>query len=800
MRWPCRQSRALDEIADDTPGAIHRKKDLHQRERSSPAWQRQKQACDLWTAAFFQPLQPDQPAITTARLAEHLAGNTVDGRLSGIARTFSDHQPFFHWPLEFPEVFADGGFDVVLSNPPWERIKLQGQEFFAVRDARIASAANKAARAKLIDKLPETNSALHTQFVEALRAAAGASSFMRHGGRFPLTGRGDINTYAVFAELCRALNRVSGHSGIIVPSGIATDDTTKFFFQDLVQTSSLVSLFDFENRKGIFPAVHRSYKFCLLTAARGGEDIAGRPATFAFFALDPTDLRLSERCFALSAQEIQLLNPNTGNCPIFRSKSDAELTKTIYRRVPVLCREADGDRPEANPWRISFRALFHMANDSHYFRTGGELEKKGSRREGNVYCGHDGRYLPLYEAKMLHQFDHRWATCETSDDARDVRLEEKRDPGFLAQPRYWVREDVVESAIPKCPEPLAAALQVDHRPSIQRVLCLWVAGYHLNRGEEDEGDKYLLAANRFDIDRSVDRAFSDPDPHSRAIALERDFALDKQDVAAIDKQLGKPETLANDLVSRFSPKWFLGWRDICRSTDERTLIASCLPRVPVGHTFPLMFSVGVRPRSRLLLLANLNCLAADYAARQKVGGTHITYSLLKQFPVLPPNTWTSTMECGGITFLSRALLLLAIELVYTTKDLASLAKDCGDDGPPFLWDDERRFEIRCELDAAFFHLYLPADNDGHWRPAEAETAKQLETLKTHFPTPRHAVGFILDQFPLVRQKDEKAHGRYRTKERILEIYDAMLAAQRSGKPHQSALNPPPGEGPRAAKA
>ena len=73
-------------------------------------------------------------------------------------------------------------------------------------------------------------------------------------------------------------------------------------------------------------------------------------------------------------------------------------------------------------------------------------------------------------------------------------------------------------------------------------------------------------------------------------------------------------------------------------------------------------------------------------------------------------------------------------------------------------------------------------------------------MKTHFPTPRHAVGFILDQFPLVRQKDEKAHGRYRTKERILEIYDAMLAAQRSGKPYQSTLNPPPGQGPRAAKA
>ena len=696
-------------------------------------------------------------------------------------------------------MFADGGFDAILSNPPWERIKLQEQEFFAVRDARITSAANKAARAKLIDSLPETNPTLHSQFVAALRAAAGASSFMRHGGRFPLTGRGDINTYAVSAELCRELPNPRGRSGVVLPSGIAFADTTKYFFEDLVLTRSLVSLFSFFEIRKIFPATDSRDPFCLLTFG-GSKQPAADAAVFVFNAFRIEDIRKPEKQFSLSPEDIDLLNPNTRTCPIFQSARDAELTKAIYRRVPVLWREAHGDQPEANPWRISFRTLFHMANDSHHFRTGGELEKKGCRREGNVYCGHDGRYLPLYEAKMLHQFDHRWATYETADDVRDVRLEEKRDPSFLAQPRYWVQEDVVESAIPKCPEPLAAALQVGHRPSIQRMLCLWVAGYHLNRSEEDEGDKYLLAANRFDIDRSVDRAFSDPDPHSRAVALGRDFPLEKQDVAGIDKQLGKPETLANDLVKRFSPKWFLGWRDICRSTDERTLIASCLPRVPVGHTFPLMFSVGVRPRPRLLLLANLNSLAADYVARQKVGGTHIAYNLLKQFTVLPPNAWTSNSLRTGITSLAEALLSLAIELVYTSQDLASLARDCGDDGPPFLWDDERRFEIRRELDAAFFHLYLPAEYDGQWRPAEAETAKQLETLKTHFSSPGHAVGFILDQFPLVRQKDEKAHGRYRTKERILEIYDAMLAAQRSGKPYQSALNPPPGEGPRAAKA
>jgi hypothetical protein len=147
--------------------------------------------------------------------------------------------------------------------------------------------------------------------------------------------------------------------------------------------------------------------------------------------------------------------------------------------------------------------------------------------------------------------------------------------------------------------------------------------------------------------------------------------------------------------------------------------------------------------------------------------------------------------------LSQWLAPRLLELVYTAHDLAPLAIDCGDDGPPFLWDEDRRFEIRCELDAAFFHLYLPCDAGGDWRFAEGETSEQLAALRAHFPNPRGAVGFILDQFPIVRQKDEQAHGRYRTKDRILEIYDAMLAAQRKGKSYQSPLDPPPGS--RAAR-
>lgn len=165
----------------------------------------------------------------------------------------------------------EGGFDVMLGNPPWERIKLQEQEFFASRDPEIAHAPNKAARERLIRELPQRNPDLWREFQDAKHAAEAQGKFLRGAERFPLTARGDINTYAVFAELARRLVNSKGGAGIIVPTGIATDDTRKYFFSDLVEKQALVSLYDFENREAIFPAVHRSYKFCLLTLRSGDQ-------------------------------------------------------------------------------------------------------------------------------------------------------------------------------------------------------------------------------------------------------------------------------------------------------------------------------------------------------------------------------------------------------------------------------------------------------------------------------------------------------------------------------------------------
>ena len=789
-----RANRTLDQIGDDTPEAIRRKKELYEESHADPAWRNQREACDLWTAAFFQPLRADAPAITSGTLADHLAGRT-NSRLVAMAWDLALSHRFFHWPLEFPEVFAEGGFDVFLSNPPWEHVELKQQEFFAVYDARIANARTKAERVRMIRKLPEADPELYRAFVSALRGFDAARLFLANSGRYPFTGRGRINTYAVFAELARDVIRTTGHTGIIVPSGIATDDTTKFFFQNLIQSSTLVSLFDFENRKKIFPAIDSRMKFCLLTLRTplsGREKTRpNKAASFVYYALEVEDIRQPEKYFTLTAQEIKLLNPNTGNCPLFRSQADAELTKAIYRRVPVLWLEATEEREESNPWRLKFsQGLFNMASDSHHFRVADDLVADGYRLEGNVFVSPYDRYLPLYEAKMLHQFDHRWAMYDHADDARDTTLEEKRDPFFVVQPRYWVREEVVESAIPKYPKLIADSLRIGDRDGIRHSLAIWAAGYHLNRGELVEARNLVNTADALGTTYSPPRALFGRDIEKTAATLERDFPLSRFDVETINDALETPERLARELVERFSPKWFLGWRDITNSTNERTTISSILPVSAVGDTFLLMFSQSVETTLRLGLIANLNTFVQDYGARQKVGGTHMKYNVFRQLAVIPPATYETAASWDDTQRLSDWLKSRLLELVYTSHDLTALARESGYNGSPFPWDEGRRFEIRCELDAAFFHLYLPTEPDGGWRLAEGETSTQFSALKRHFPAPRDAVAYILDLFPIVRRKDEAAFNRYRTKDCILEIYDAMLAAQRSNQPYRSRLDVP----------
>jgi hypothetical protein len=324
--------------------------------------------------------------------------------------------------------------------------------------------------------------------------------------------------------------------------------------------------------------------------------------------------------------------------------------------------------------------------------------------------------LPLYEAKMIHHFNHRWATYEAGGETRDTTLAERADPHFTVTPRYWVDSDEVEERLKKR----------DRNGSIT---------WEWKRG------------------------------------------------------------------------WLLGWRNICRSTDERTVIASLLPRAGVGHSMPLMFPANDSALAAACLVASLSSFALDYAARQKVGGTNLTYGYLNQLPVLPPEAYLvasseiASREIVSSEVASREIVssevassnpplppyslppyslprsfatsLVAwiasrvLELVYTAWDMEPFARDCGFEGEPFVWNEDRRFLLRCELDALYFHLYGIERDD---------------------------VDYILETFPIVKRKDEAEHGEYRTKRVILEIYDDLKQAMETGVPYPTRLDPPPAHG------
>ena len=572
------RSRNLDAIPDGSPADINRKKKAYDDARRDPDWTREWQAANLWTAAFFAPLTPEaleaKKIPTTSVVRDLLARRPVQPQTLAWAEVTARENQFFHWPLEFPEVFAAGGFDVILSNPPWERIKLQEQEFFDSRDPSIAQARTKAKRGELIRKLPETNPELYHDFMVAAHSAESTSLFLRESRRYPLAGKGDINTYAVFSELFSRLLSPHSRAGFIVPLGLATDDTTKDLFGDFVRHGRLVALTGYENEEFIFPAVDHRVTFS--TVVLTGEGGTTSEARIGFFIRRFDQLREAHRFFRLSPRDFGLLNPNTGNCPIFRTQADAELTKGIYRRVPVLIREAAED---GNPWNLSFGTMFHMANDSHHFRTQDQLLAEGYRLDGNVFVGPHDRYLPLYEAKMLHQFDHRFSTYEGATEAQlnvgilpQPTRESKANPNYTVLPRYWIRDEVVDSVLPHFPEPLYLALKIGDLDSLRSVLLLWLAGFHFSAGNNAAAETVLFQRDRCEVVSEVEKALKGYSGEAGACRLQRLFPLTATDAADIASSIREPLSIANELVARFSPRWLLGWRDITNNGNERTLI------------------------------------------------------------------------------------------------------------------------------------------------------------------------------------------------------------------------------------
>ena len=478
------------------------------------------------------------------------------------ARAVADREGFLHWEVAFPGVWRhwqnvspEGGFDAAIGNPPWDRIKLQEVEWFATRALELARAPTAAARTAGIQQLREQGAPLAAEFDAAKERADKLGQLIRASGHYPLLGRGDINLYSLFVERAMGLLKPDGVVGLLTPSGIYADLTAARFFQSVSTSGRVSGLFDFENKRIFFKDVHASFKFCALIF--GGEKRTFDQTRCAFFLHDTNTIKDPDRCFPLTPEDFARVNPNTGTAPVFRTQRDAEITRRIYERHPVLVDRSGG--VERKAWPVKYSTMFHMTNDSGLFRTAEQLEAEGFYPvEGNRWRRGNELYLPLYQGRMIWHFDHRANSIRVNPESthnpylsEEVTEAQHADIGFLPRSQYWVPARNVENLLPQ----------------------------------------------------------------SRGYAL--------------------------------------GFRDIARPTDVRTMIASIVPWAGYGNTVPLMIEDRSAPRVGLApfrgpaftaansacLVANLNSLCIDFVARQKVQGTHLNWYIVEQLPVIASDTY-----------------------------------------------------------------------------------------------------------------------------------------------------------------
>lgn len=508
-----------------------------------------------------------------------------------------------HWGYSFDEVMQErGGFDIILTNPPWEVFKPQAKEFFADHS-------------DLVSKNKMTIKEFEKEQANLLKNRDVREAWLDYESRFPhqsawfraapeyshqsavVNGRktgSDINLYKLFLERCFHLLRAGGHCGIVIPSGIYTDLGATGLRELLFTQTRIEGLFGFENRKTIFEGVDSRFKFVVLTFEKigmpclpqAGKRNASKPLNelhtragelgtrkfpAAFMRLDVAELDRfpDEGALWMDVALIRSLSPGSQSLMEFKSELDVTIAEKLLRH-PLL-----GERID-DAWNVSFTAEFHMTNDSGLFRTSPDA----------------GRW-PLYEGKMVWQFD-----------------------AYYEQPRYWVSEK-------------------EGRASL------------IGRGE-DNGQ-----------------------------------SLDYQ-------------------------TYRLGFRDIARNTDTRTLISGVIPPAFHGNKLPTVRVFDERGKrlidsaTQLVLCALWNSYVLDWIIRLKVTTT-LNFFYLHQLPV-------PRLSIKDAVF--APLAKRAAQLICVQPEFDALAKEADlRDHRDGITDPAARARLRAEIDGLVAHLYGLSDEE-----------------------------------------------------------------------------------------
>lgn len=688
----------LETADDDTIEARQKKEATYQSLIEGSGYENSRLLADAWCAAFVWPKNSIDygDALTTEHLIKieqnpHSISPNLKERIKKISKQYA----FFHWHLEFPAVFRiprkdeqpdfqdsgfSGGFDIMLGNPPWDRMKNDPTEWFASLKPEIATESNTDTRNKKIEELASDNPELFQKWTAAVRQFECTSSLFRNSKLIPLGTKGEADLSTIFADLATRLISTSGRLGLITSSTTVTGKSSVPLLNSWTSNQRLASVWEFINTKRYFKIDSRQ-RYALLTLTNTGHS---KRTAIAFDLVEPTQIPPIDSALSYSDSELELLSPNTKQFPKIGSEMVQSLLIRLARFSPPL------KTKQSNPYDFK-TAFIYEESKSRAFLSPDRSEEHA---------------VPVLEGKSLAQYNHRFATYEGCSE-EDIRNKNPRETNFseLTNPEFTAS---ISTRLYACPK-----------------------------------------ETEFRYNRSFDRPFS--------------FAA----------------------------------REVTNSTNERTVIATAVPRQAILHTAWVFDLKKLTSRQSLCALSILNSLVYDFTARQKISTSHLSKYTWEQLPFYPP---TRLYDEIGPSLIPKIL-----ELILTAKDMIDVADDVFYPGAPFRWDDDRRHEISCEINAQLFHTYLRSDKNGGWMPATVEngslrdeTKSDLHSLCSHFETPRKAVEYILDTFNGVRDNDKKrtrteedVEGTFITKTRILEIYDDILASRQQGREWQSPLDPRP---------